>query len=713
MINISSIQLRRIVHLCASILLIASFSVSAQSSTANTTLESLDFAVLPGERVELVLGLSGLIQEPKSFTTDNPARIAFDLADTANKLNKRNHPINSGMVRSVNTIEAMGRTRVILNLVTQVPYKYRLSGNEVIITVDGSDIASTQAKGIKSSIAAFSNLSSDISSIEDIDFRRGSDGQGMVQISLSNPATVADVREEGKDLVVDFINTSLPEELERRLDVLDFATPVSIIDTFRNGNNVRMTISTSEQYNQFAYQADNLFTIEFRPIAKEQETAKRKEFQYTGERLSLNFQDIEVRAVLQLIADFTGFNLVASDTVSGKITLRLQNVPWDQAMDIILRTKGLAKRESGNVVLVAPSEEIAAREKLELESQKQIVELAPLTSEYIQINYAKASDIATLLKSKDNTLMSARGNVTIDERTNTLLIQDTADKITEVLRLVNKLDVPVRQVLIESRVVIANNDFTKELGVQFGVTGAQTSGNTGLLSTTGNAFGTDTMVGSAITNIASTGQQLPITAPALANRMNFSVPASAGTAGSIAFAVLQDDYILDLELSAVQAEGRGEIVSSPRVITSDQNTARIEQGVEVPYQEASSSGATTVAFKKAVLSLEVTPQITPDDRIIMDLEVSKDNPDFSRSVLGVPPLDTRSIETKVLVDNGETVVLGGVYEQTTSNAVTKVPFFGDLPLVGALFRNKVDVDNKNELLIFVTPRILKESLSTQ
>ena len=469
-----------------------------------------------------------------------------------------------------------------------------------------------------------------------------------------------------------------------------------------------MTIATSGEFEHLAYQANNTYTVEFRGLTKQEKEARRKEQQvYEGERLSLNFQDIEVRAVLQLLADFTGLNMVVSDTVDGRITLRLKNVPWDQAMDIILKTKGLSMRRNDNVVLVAPTEEIASREKLELESQQQILELAPLRSELIQVNYAKAADFAALLKSTDNKLISERGSVSIDERTNTLLVQDTAAKLSEIRALVSELDIPVRQVLIESRIVIANNDFARDLGVKlgFGARGTNSSGHTGVV---GGGLPGD-LDGSAI---GSPGVEIPAGTGNQGLLVNLPQTLAAGSGGAVNLLLGKvGSYLLRLELSAMQQEGKGEIVSSPRVITSDQNEATIKQGVQIPYQEATSSGATSVSFKDAVLELTVTPHITPDDRIIMDLLVKKDNPDFTRAVLGVPPVDTRELKTSVLVDNGETVVLGGVFERTKSKNVGRVPFFGDLPYVGWAFKQEQIQDENSELLIFLTPKILKDTLT--
>jgi type IV pilus assembly protein PilQ len=555
--------------------------------------------------------------------------------------------------------------------------------------------------------------SSGVDALSNIDFRRGEKGEGRVVVALSNPSTSVDIREEGGQIIVDFANTTLPEKLERRLDVTDFATPVRTVDTTTKGNNVRMVITPAGDYEHLAYQSGNVFTIEVKPLTKqEQETIKKAKLSYTGEKLSLNFQDIEVRSVLQLIADFTGLNIVTSDSVQGNLTLRLKDVPWDQALDIILQSKGLTMRQTGNVLQIAPTEEVAAREKIELESQKQVAELAPLRSELVRINYAKAGDLAALLKAKENSLLSARGNVTIDDRTNTLLIQDTTDKLAEIRQLISVLDIAQRQVQIESRIVVANNDFSKNLGVRFGATDAEDIDD-GIISVGGSANSNDSILNDAADNLASTGSPFPVGIPSLGDRLNVNLPIASANAGRIALGILSSGFLLDLELSALQAEGRGEVISNPRVITSNQKEALIEQGTEIPFLEASSSGAATVSFKKAVLSLKVTPQITPDDRIIMDLTVTQDTVGQTILLAGsaVPAIDTREVDTQVLVNNGETVVLGGVYEAETRNESDRVPFFGDLPYVGALFRQTRKTDNKSELLIFVTPKIVNDTLS--
>ena len=672
-------------------------------------LRELRYAALPGDRVQITLELDGPAPEPRSFTVDNPARIALDLPGVANRLTRRSRTVGVGAVRAVTAAEARGRTRVVVSLVRMVPFETRVEGNRVLLTVEPPGAAAAEAaQPAAVRVAATRPAAAAGRAITDVDFRRGPHGEGRVIVKLSQPGTPVDVRQEGGRIVADFLDTSLPERLARRLDVVDFATPVTLVDTYAKDSGVRMTVTATGDYDYVAYQSDSVFTLEVKPVPKaEQERRRKEKLGYTGERLSLNFQDIEVRAVLQLIADFTGLNVVVSDTVKGNITLRLKNVPWDQALDIILKTKGLAMRKMGNVILIAPSEEIAAREKLELEAKKQIEELAPLRAEFIQINYAKASDIAALLKKKENSILSPRGSVTVDERTNILLVQDTADKLEEIRRLVAKLDVPVRQVLIESRIVIANDDFVRDLGVRFGWSKNQTYKSVHQVWLGGTAPGN-------FAPATITGFEVPAGSGNEGLIVNLPAAPANGTAAALGLAVGKlGSHLLQLELSALQADGRGEVISAPRVITANQKEALIEQGVEIPFQQATSSGATSVSFKKAVMSLSVTPQITPDDRIILDLRVTKDSVgDNVPTGTGgfVPSIDTREVQTQVLVDNGETVVLGGIYERTRKNEYQRVPFFGDLPVVGALFRNRKQTDEKDELLIFVTPKIIKESL---
>jgi len=681
-----------------SLALAAVWSVTA---VAATTLDQIEYSTLPGDRVQVRLQLSESIQEPLSFAIDNPARVALDFPNVGLNLSERTQTIGVGMARSITAVEAGGRTRVVLNLIKLVPYTLRVQGNNVLITVESAGVASAKALEPQA-LSKPGAIETGHGSLENVDFRRGEAGEGRVLVSLSDSSVVIDSHQEGSQIIVDFLGASLPERLSRRLDVVDFATPVTMVDTFAQGNDVRMILETSGGFDHLAYQSDNLFTLDVKPLSKEEaEASKKQKFGYSGEKLSLNFQNIEVRAVLQLIADFTGLNLVASDTVSGSLTLRLKNVPWDQAMDIILKTKGLAMRQTGNVILVAPSEEIAAREKLELEANKQITELAPLQTEFVQINYAKAADIAKLLKAEENSLMSERGNVTIDDRTNTLLVRDTATNISNIRRVVANLDIPVRQVLIESRIVLANNDFSKDLGVQWGFSRTDTLDNEDHFISFGGDLPGDTQFGDPAVGTFKT----------IDDNETFMVDLGiADRAGSFGLILGQvGSWLLQLELQAMEADGRGEVLANPRVVTANQKEAVIEQGTEIPYAEASSSGATTITFKPAVLQLKVTPQITPDNRVIMDLAVSQDS--VGTVFAGIPSIDTRAVSTQVLVADGDTVVLGGIYEQTFREDSEKVPFFGDLPYVGWAFKSESRTNDRRELLVFVTPKILKEGMS--
>ncbi len=660
-------------------------------------LRSIDYSALPGDQAKIQLTFSEPVDKPHSFATDEPARIVIDLAGVQNKLTERTKQVNVGVTRSISAVEAGDRTRMVINLLQKVPYSISQEGNQMLITIDNQ-----QPVISKRSTASTSTM------VTDIDFRRGESGEARLIVKLDSDDAAMDVRQERGDIVVELVNVSLPDNLRRRLDVVDFATPVHFIDAEGNQNATKLTLTTQGKYEHLAYQSEKTLIVEVAALPDEPQAGQgRDQFGYTGEKLSLNFQNIEVRAVLQLLADFTGMNLVTSDTVKGNLTLRLKNVPWDQALDIILKSKGLAMRQSGNVMMVAPAAEIAAREKQELDAQRQQVQLEPLYTEIIEVKFAKADQLATLLSSRgqgagqgsssgsdQRGFLSTRGSITIDQRTNSLLIRDTAEQLSQIREVIDHLDKPVRQVLIESRIVIANNDFNKELGVRFG-TSTQDGTKLGQFATSGNLNGTTQIIN---------GETLEGD-----DRLNVDLPV-ANPSGSIglALAKLPLGMILELELSAMQAEGNGEIISSPRVITSNQQQATIEQGTEIPYQEASSSGATSVSFKEAVLKLDVVPQITPDDRIVMDLEVSQDQ--VGSIFNGVPSIDTRSVQTQVLVDNGETVVLGGIYEQTTTDNVERVPFFGDLPYVGFLFKNTAKTDQKRELLVFVTPKIVKEGL---
>jgi type IV pilus assembly protein PilQ len=699
-------------------LLAAGLLPSAVSAQSGLRLEAIDVQPLPGQQVELRLRLSGPAPEPMAFTIDSPARISLDLPNTALGLESRRQDANVGPLTTVQAAEANGRTRVVLNLSAMVPYQTRVDGNSVVVLLGqgpgGAAVAAQprQSGGAAPRVAA---AAPGDRTIRNIDFRRGADGAGQVVVELNDPRTTVDVRQEGGRIVVDFKDTSLPQDLLKRLDVTDFATPVFTVDALRANNDARLLVTAAAQYDQVAYQTDNQFTLELKPPPPQQQAANTGGFdedrEYTGERLTLNFQDLETRAVLQLIADFSGLNIVVSDTVQGSVTLRLQNVPWDQALDIVMTTKGLDMRRNGNVIIVAPAEEIAAREQAELEALQALQTLEPLRSEFIQVNYAKAAELAELIQGEDaNTLLSDRGSVAIDERTNTLLVNDTATSLANVRRLVTTLDIPVQQVLIESRVVIVNDDYSRELGVRFGATAANDNSGNGLIGMTGTGLGAASMVGTPTIGVPA-GSALPVPVPAAPARYNVNLPV-ASPAGSIALAILGNDYLVDLELSALQAEGDGRVVSTPRIVATNQREARILQGTQIPYQESSSSGAATTSFKDAVLSLTVIPQITPDDHIIMDLTVTKDSVGelVSSGNAGgfIPSIDKRELQTQVVVADGETVVLGGVYETELRNNVTKVPGLGNVPGLGYLFRKNSQTNNNAELLIFVTPKILRD-----
>ena len=704
--------------------LLALCLASASASASQNMIESIQHNTLPGNRLQIILKMSQEAVKPLSFTIDNPARIAFDFAGTGSSLPKKRQAIGVGVTQSVTTISTKNRTRVILNLTEVVPYQINTNDKTVLITL-GSEATGTTFSdqpvnaNIDSSPADTTRYSDLKKGVSNIDFRRGEKGEGRVIVTLTDNNIPMDISEEFGKIIVKFIGSDIPENLHQSLDVLDFATPVKSVSSFKKDGNARIEIEpASRDFEHVAYQADNIFTIELKPITEEElEEQNKEKFGYTGERLSLNFQDIPIRAVLQLIADFTDLNVVVSDSVDGNLTLRLKNVPWDQALDIILKAKGLSKRESGNVMLVAPSEEIAAQEKIDLEASMAITDLAPLRSVYFSINFAKVTQLQKLFDTKgggkDNkasgSLLSSRGSVIIDERTNTLIVKDTDEVIGEIRRILNKLDVPIRQVLISSRIVIASDDFSKELGTRFGVSDIQSNGSDGISSISGSISGTGSVIDEAVTNLNTTGNAFPVAHPDINSRLGVNLPVVGSTAGAIAFSVLKGGSLVDLEISAMQNENKGEVVSSPRVVTADRHEAFIEQGVEVPYLSASSSGATQVEFKKAVLSIKVTPQITPDDTIIMDLTVNKDS--VGEVFSGIPSIDTREVQTQVLVENGDTIVLGGIYEQVTRNEVDKIPVLGDLPLLGFLFRHTLESDQKAELLIFVTPKILKDSLS--
>ena len=694
---------------------LAALATQAAMAQVGTRLEKVELQSQPGEQLEVRLVLDGPAPQPMAFTIDNPARLAVDLPGTTIALESRRIDVNAGGVDTIVAAEASGRTRLVFNMEQMQPYQTRVDGNTVYVTLGQGVSSMAAAAPAAQSAAAAAAAPASGTSIEKVDFRRGPDGAGRVLVRLGDPRMQASLKQEGGRIVIDLPRATLADEQVRRYDVVDFATPVSSFDVTRTAAGARIVVAAAGDFEQLAYQSDRDYVLELRPRPKSAVVDPTKK-EYKGERLTLNFQDIETRAVLQLLAETSGQNIVVSDSVQGNVTLRLQNVPWDQALDIVLRTKGLDKRQEGNVIYVAPSAELAAREKQLLESQKALTELSPVRTEYLQVNYAKASDLAALIKSQGkSSLLSERGSISIDDRTNTLLLQDTADRLADIRRLVATLDIPVKQVLIEARIVIVNDDFSRELGVRFGGAfvgnygssdGLMWMGSQGLNSADGDRGPIISPNGPG--GVGIDGNQVA-TAP-VPDRYLVNLPV-ANPAGRLALTLLDSDYVVDLEISAAQTEGRGEIVSAPRVITANGKEASIEQGVEIPYQESASSGATTTQFKKAVLSLKVTPQITPDDRIILDLTVSKDNVgQVVASATGgfVPSIDTREIVTQVLVNDGQTVVLGGILETERRDVTNKVPYLGDIPGLGYLFRSKQKVDNKDELLIFVTPKILRE-----
>lgn len=677
--------------------LLFSLSVFGQKAQPNL-LESISTSTLQGGRVILRVNFrDALTAVPPGFTVTNPARIALDLPNVVNGLGKSTVDVSEGDVRSVSVVESSGRTRMVVNLTRTLTYTTALDGKSLVITVEGglASVAKDTSQTTKFAESAPVSAAQKFN-IRDVDFRRGANGEGRIIVDLSSPNTGIDIRLQGKNVVVDFINTAAPRNLLRRLDVLDFATPVRLIDLLSQGANTRMLIEPKGLWEYSAYQTDTQFIVEVKPL-KEDPNKLVQGVGYNGEKLSLNFQNVEVRAVLQVIADFTGLNIITSDTVGGSLTLRLKDVPWDQALDIILQAKGLSKRKNGNVLLIAPSDELATKEKLALEAIQQISELEALRTESFQVSYTKASDVQALITNKDQNILSKRGRATSDARTNTLFVNDTPTKLDEVRRLIAQLDVPVRQVMIEARIVIADDKFSRELGARLSVlSGTNRDGrNIGFAPTDNSALA-----------IAQGNSGLPVLP-------NVDLPV-AGAAGKFGISILNiaNGNLLGLELSALETDGRGKVISSPRIITADKRKATISQGTEIPYLTQSSAGGSTVSFKQAVLSLDVTPQITPDDKVIMDIEIKKDS-ESGRAVGGTPILDVRNVRTQILVENGETAVLGGIFEQSTSTNTTKVPLLGDIPLIGALFRKTQRIDNKTELMVFITPRIIKDQLNVR
>ncbi|OAM52182.1 secretin [Methylovorus sp. MM2] len=662
-------------------------------------IEKVEFSTMPDGRVAIrIQTAKPLTNIPPGFTLTNPSRIALDFANTANGLTKSNLPADQGALKSVSLAQAKERTRMVLTLSKAVGYSTTTNGNETTIILQANEINAEKT----AEVTRFAEVKAgDVQhSLRNIDFTRGKNGEGRILVDLSDAAAGIDIRQQGKTVVVDFINTDIPANLQRRLNVINFNTPVLYVDAMKQGKNSRLIIEPQGNWEQSAYQTDKKFIIDIRPIIEDpNKLVQGSKTGYAGEKLSLNFQNIDVRSVLQVIADFTGLNIITSDSVTGNLTLRLKDVPWDQALDIIMQSKGLTQRKTGNVVLIAPLDEVTAKEKLQLEANQQIEDLEALRTEVFTLKYQKADNFKTILTDDKQRILSKRGSAVIDPRTNTLFVQDTAKHLEDIQRIINKIDIPVKQVMIESRLVIADEKFGRTLGAKLGIKQANTGsdGGYGISSTSTNAQ-------AIATGASVTGSQ----------DLNVNLPVSSAF-GSLGFSLfrLPANFLLNLELSALETDKRGKVISSPRVTTANQQKALIEQGVQIPYITPASAASTTpaVAFKSAVLSLAVTPQITPDDKVIMDLEVKKDR--VGQIFSGVPSIDTQRVQTQVLVSNGETAVLGGIFEQTERNDVEKVPFFGNLPVLGNLFKRTTRQNDKTELLIFITPKILDENLNVR
>jgi len=677
------------------------FGVLSGQAHADTQNSITALSVSAGSGMTVIkVGLEQpLANLPAGFTINTPPRIAFDFPNTANGLGKSIQEFTEGDLRSANIVQAGSRTRLVVNLNQMLTYDAKIEGNNLLITLHGK--ATDMAAASSTSRFAEARQGTQVHELRDIDFHRGKNGEGRIQVDLSDPGIGIDIRQQGTLLIVDFLKTSLPRNLQRKLDVVDFATPVTGVDTFAQGDNVRMVIEPHGLWEHAAYQTDNKFIVEVKPVVDDpNKLVKGGKIGYTGEKLTLNFQKIDVREALNVIADFTETNMVISDTVRGDLTLRLKDVPWDQAFDIILQSRGLDMRKNGNVIQVAPREEIAAKEKLDLTSRQEIAELEELRTESFQISYQKGDAVAAILTSEKQRILSKRGSAVVDARTNTLFVHDTPAHLEEARKLIKQIDVPVRQVMIEARVVEASDKFGKNLGVRLGYNSLDTFRVNGT-NINGN-IGANSVSSTSTSPLA--GTVMP------ANLPNVNLP-SAGTAGAFSMLLFNNSLskLLSVELTALETDSKGKVISSPRVVTSDQTEAMIETGTEIPYQQASSSGATNVAFKKATLSLSVKPQITPDDNVIMDIKVNKDS--VGQLDTGVPSIDTNKDNTQVLVENGGTVVIGGVYTQEESNGVDKVPLFGDIPVLGYLFRRSAKINNKNELLVFITPKIIKDAMS--
>ena len=689
-------------------------------------LQDISFNSAPGGKFQIKMEFDDVPPEPAAYNIEKPARIALDLQGVQSALSQKKYTLSYGNAQSVVVLEAQDRTRVVINLVELSPYVTTVDGNALLIEVGNSEVLDPY-KDAEPAIGQQVVEQNDYKvGITHIDFQRGESGEGNVVIELSDDQVDVDVRFEGQKIRIEMSDASVPSQLRRHYDVTDFATPVSAFDVEQSGTDTSITIAPQGEYDYLAYQTDNVYVLSVRPLTSQEVEEQKRAFAYTGEKLSLNFQDIKVRSVLQLIADFTELNLVTSDSVDGSITLRLQDVPWDQALELILKTKGLDKRQIGNVLMVAPAAEIAERERQEIETIKQLQELAPLQTEFIRIRYASARELFKLFDSEETdegedvgagstgSILSPRGRVVVDERTNALLITDTADKIEEFRRLIANIDVPLRQVLVEARIVVATDNFDQQVGVQWGG-GAAEQGNgdrfgiTGSLDSLLNEVGADDDELTSIFDFANGNGSIQFPD---ANFVDLGISDSIGQPQSIAVGFLSDNFALNAELSAIAAEGRGEVVSQPRVITGDKQEAEIKTGEEIPYVESSASGRSTIKFREAVLSLKVTPSITPDNRLILDLVITQDSRSedfvFGENNSQVPIILKNEIRTQALVDNGKTIVLGGVFRESELEQETKVPLLGDIPVLGRLFKRTIVGNEKNELLIFITPRILTD-----
>ncbi len=683
------------------ILLMMFGAVHAQDLETQNALESIN-VVQQGSVINVKVGFKQPLRAlPPAFSVSKPARISFDFQNTINGLGKLSQNFDEGDLKSSNIVQAEDRTRLVLNLHKPMTYEASLDGNNLLIALHTTSPVSAQQLSAPVEHFAKMRPSSVENTIRDISFRRGKDGEGRITVDLTDSNAGIDIRQQGSTLVVDFVKVNVPETLRKRLDVTDFATPVLSLNTIQRDGGARMTITPRGLWEHNAYQSDNQFVIEIKPIVENpNKLVQGTRGGYQGEKLSLNFQNVDVRRLLQVIGEFTGMNMVVSDSVGGAITLILKDVPWDQALDIIMQQKNLDMRKNGNVILIAPRDELATKEKLDFESKQQIGDLEPLQTESFQMNYIRAEAVHKLLIDPKQSLLSKRGSALLDDRSNMMFVKDVPNRLDDVRAMIAKVDIPARQVMIEARIVEAGDSFAKNLGVRLGY-GATTK-------TTDDKTGVTTLANS--TTLAAIKPDFRMSG---IGALNLPATPRAGSAGTLGLSFYNKDYTkyLSLEISALEADGRGKVISSPRVMTANQVEAIIEQGVEIPYQQATQAGATSIAFKKANLSLKVKPQITPDGKISMMLDVNKDTPNTLLSTGAGVAIDTKHVKTEVLVDNGGTVVIGGIYTQTVRNTTQRIPFFGDLPYIGFLFKNKEIIDDKTELLIFVTPRVVSENLA--